>query len=437
ISVYNRSKEGEMEVSKQPVELLMMCVPLKHDPFTPFPNAQYRAEVSPYEELFEHRTEETTRIISHLIVDIYRQCLSQRRRFMFSVLFLEDYARLIRWDWAGVVFSARFNWKAGDPFLAEFLWQYNQMSADDRGHDETLSKPTANEISLTKEKLDEHARGLARAKGEDPRAPLPRRYSTDDTFVKFLVDEENDDGREVVAVEHFFVASLPQTLDPPETGNGMATYEALDLQTGKLVYLKDTWRPRDPLFQDERRTYRALVGNYVPRLPPLVCAGVVGGQITCTDQAAGQPWCCSGAFPGSYEHYRIVYGALGRPLSEANSTKELCQVIYEAAESHYLATYRTALIHCDISGDNIRITNDGHALLLGWESSQMMKKDAKTDEIGAIGKWEFLSATIQSGDKNCHAFVDDAESFLYVLLYYSIRYHARTPPDVPALRATF
>ena len=53
------------------------------------------------------------------------------------------------------------------------------------------------------------------------------------------------------------------------------------------------------------------------------------------------------------------------------------------------------------------------------------------------GKWEFLSATIQSGDKNCHAFVDDAESFLYVLLYYSIRYHARTPRDVPTLRATF
>ena len=366
IAAYNRSKEGETEVYKPPVELLMMCVPLKHDPFTPFPNAQYRAEVSPYEELFEHRTEETTRIISHLIIDVYRQCLSQRRRFMFSVLFLEDYARLIRWDWAGMMFSARFNWKAGDPFLAEFLWRYNQMSNDDRGHDETLSKPSADEIARTKEKLDEHARDLARAKGEDPRAPLPRRYSTDDTFVKFLVvdihrqrqgdeeeeeyysdeDEENDDGREVVAVEHFFVASLPQSLDPPETGSGMATYEALDLQTGKLVYLKDTWRPRDPLFQDERRTYRALVGNYVPRLPPLVCAGVVGGQITSTDQAAGQPWCCSGAFPGSYEHYRIVYGALGRPLSEANSTKELCQVIYEAAESAFVLYVRSFDAKC-------------------------------------------------------------------------------------------
>ncbi|KAI0310813.1 hypothetical protein OF83DRAFT_1032250, partial [Amylostereum chailletii] len=45
------------------------------------------------------------------------------RVFVFSVVIMEEEARLFRWDRSGAIFSERFNWQTTS-YLAEFLWRF-------------------------------------------------------------------------------------------------------------------------------------------------------------------------------------------------------------------------------------------------------------------------------------------------------------------------
>ena len=51
----------------------------------------------------------------------------------FSVLVFPKWARLMRWDRAGVVVSERIS--LNQSHLAEFFWRFNHADAEDRGHD--------------------------------------------------------------------------------------------------------------------------------------------------------------------------------------------------------------------------------------------------------------------------------------------------------------
>ena len=116
---------------------------------------------------------------------------SQPQCFVFSVLFLQNYAHFIHWDRAGAVVTECFDWRTNIIHLVRFFWQYNHLSDEQCGHDITISTPTVEEIEMTKVELDKQAKALACMREEDKENPS-KRYTSDDTFRKFLVVNEKD-----------------------------------------------------------------------------------------------------------------------------------------------------------------------------------------------------------------------------------------------------
>ncbi|TFY51109.1 hypothetical protein EVG20_g11163, partial [Dentipellis fragilis] len=62
----------------------------------------------------------------------------QFRTFVFSVLIMGEFARLIRWDRSGAIVTRAFNYQEDPEPLAQFLWRYNFLTRAQRGFDESV-----------------------------------------------------------------------------------------------------------------------------------------------------------------------------------------------------------------------------------------------------------------------------------------------------------
>ncbi|TFY51332.1 hypothetical protein EVG20_g11049 [Dentipellis fragilis] len=62
----------------------------------------------------------------------------QFRTFVFSVLIMGEFARLIRWDRSGAIVTRAFNYQEDPEPLAQFLWRYSFLSRAQRGFDESV-----------------------------------------------------------------------------------------------------------------------------------------------------------------------------------------------------------------------------------------------------------------------------------------------------------
>ncbi|ETW82599.1 hypothetical protein HETIRDRAFT_416722 [Heterobasidion irregulare TC 32-1] len=412
ISVYNASNVPELGASFKQMEVPIECKPLAEDPFVDLNTDAKLGKGHSFQHMADKAIYNTGQIISYTNV-IFQ---SQPRCFVFSVLLLQNYARFIRWDRAGAVVTERFDWRTNIVHLARFFWQYNYLSDEQRGHDITVSRPTVEEIEMTKVELDKRAKILARLRGEDEVNP-PKRYASDDTFRKFLVVNKKDQS------EHFLVASQAQYLGRSPTGRATGGYEAFDLSTKKLVFLKDSWRYVADGVHREGETYEILAQAQVPHIPHVLYSGDVRNQATRTHEFAHIRKGSEVKEIEKHRHYRIVLKEIGRPLSDFNSTFELCSVIMHAIEAHQKA-YNAKVFHRDISGGNILITDEGTGLLIDWDLATNLSDDGEVTQSALnsmTGTWQYISADLLRMNK-IHEFRDDLESFLHVLLYYSIRY---------------
>ncbi|KAI9450855.1 hypothetical protein F5148DRAFT_986781, partial [Russula earlei] len=59
-----------------------------------------------------------------------------------------------------------------------------------------------------------------------------------------------------------------------------------------------------------------------------------------------------------YVHYQLVLNMLRQPLSMFGSTRELCQVIWDAMIAHTDTYDKAKILHQDVSAGNILITPD-------------------------------------------------------------------------------
>ncbi|EIW78345.1 hypothetical protein CONPUDRAFT_108190, partial [Coniophora puteana RWD-64-598 SS2] len=87
---------------------------------------------------------------------------AQFRCFGYSMLIAGTYARLIRWDRAGAVVSARFDYTKDHKLLTEFCWRFAHASKEDRGIDTSVRKTEISEFE--QDKIREF---LGMADGED------------------------------------------------------------------------------------------------------------------------------------------------------------------------------------------------------------------------------------------------------------------------------
>ena len=62
----------------------------------------------------------------------------QFRHFSFSVFIQGEHARFLRWDPSATVVTAAFNYREEPRLMADFLWRFNHLTPEQRGHDTSV-----------------------------------------------------------------------------------------------------------------------------------------------------------------------------------------------------------------------------------------------------------------------------------------------------------
>ncbi|KAI0318558.1 hypothetical protein OF83DRAFT_1056689, partial [Amylostereum chailletii] len=320
------------------------------------------------------------------------------RTFIFSVIILNDKARLIRADRSGAVVTQLFTWTGENSPLVEFLRRFNSMSRAERGFDPTVTLPSSEEIRTARDAFE--------------REDVDADYA-DFRMQKFRVRDE------VTGVERAYVAGVPRTYAPNVVGRGTTGYIAADLDDGSLVWIKDSWRLNRSYVRKEADIYRLLMEADIPHISPMVCGGDVEGQETHSQDFVKASWACETHGISHHIHHRVVLSVIGRPLKKFTSTRELTTATRDALEAHSAVFTKLNILHGDISGGNILITKDGCGILIDWDLAIDLAQEKRS---ALTGTWQFISAALLDNEgKKPHELQDDLESFVHVFVYHVVR----------------
>jgi serine/threonine protein kinase len=377
---------------------------------------------------------------------------SQFRTCIYSVLIVKSYARLIRWDRTGAVVSQPIQYNQ-QPELAEFLRRYYKAPPKVRGVDTTVTIPTIDEKHLARKCLE---------------------ISDDWPLLKMTVPTPNSHREYVIR------APIANHYTPP--GRATRGFVAYDIERRTKVYLKDTWRVDLPGIEREGETYKLLWEAHVRNLALCSAAGDIEGHHTLTHIFQNEPWACrvkSALVP--HQHYRLVLDVIGQSLTKFSSSYEMlcstldalnCTCFHLTLDDYSFLTHlghedavKAGVLHRDISIGNILIVN-GRGILIDWDLSKRLKtrsspvNDDRSDKVrqptrtvstvvshpillslilsSLQGTWQFMSAALVKDRNAPHTFVDDIESFFYVILWLSLMYSpsSMSPSDLTAFIQT-
>lgn len=232
---------------------------------------------------------------------------AQYRTHTFMVFIVKDYARLIRWDRSGAIFTKPIYFD-NDPLLIDFFDRYNFADREARGHDITVSPASSQDIKLAKNKVPE----LREA--------------------KWCLDVTLSD-------QHFIIPVPTSTPDIPVGRWTRATF-AYDTARKRRVFLKDSWRVLLDDVKPEGDIYQLLHREGVPNIPSCWSDGDVGDETyhrsqtdnVVDDEKFGlrgqrERWKLT-----PHRHYRIVLCTVGRKLEDFSCSREFVQAMYAALE---------------------------------------------------------------------------------------------------------
>ena len=394
------------------IELLIACKP---DPVTedPFGDSSKGREGAACKrrEVFDE--------IYSLVELVFKY---QQRQVVFMVLFLGDYARVVRFDRSGIVASEKLDYKRDGSELTDFFVRYAGLGPTKRGHD-----PSATRISPTDalwEQLKQHG---ADAAEKDPKDHVQRLFnqSLDETWPwwKLCVRDEES------GMDRWFAVGKPHFYAGGVAGRGTRGYIAVPLDddgkevnsAGKFVYLKDAWRFNHKGMEKEGMILRALNDAKVPYIPTLLYHGDL-------DQSTKSYDIWPNYHEGKtrracplklHQHYRLVVAEVCKPLSEFENAFQLvwalfccitgmcfrvlfCGVVYSSLLKAHEHACAAGYIHRDISAGNILLYKDANGdwvgLLNDWELSKECK-DGKTQSGGRQ-----LDRTVRSSDNAAYVF---------------------------------
>ncbi|KZT18455.1 hypothetical protein NEOLEDRAFT_1143384, partial [Neolentinus lepideus HHB14362 ss-1] len=277
------------------------------------------------------------------------------------------------------------------------------MSGDQRGKDPTVSIATSEEIALAKSILPQEC--------------------IDETRPMLKVTISDESGTKAVIVsKHKFRSHAT-------TGRATRCYVAADIQTGKAVFLKDSWRYLVDGMDQEGVIYRLLHDRKVENVSTVLYHGDVKDpktgecQTTITSRFTENAWAMKTRTLVRHGHYRIVLDVIGKTLMEAPSSRAIVKIMYDALVAHSDAYERANILHRDLSPNNILFieTDDGgvKGLLIDWD----LCRDRTSLEVegarlrGRTGTWQFISCKLLQNPTARHTLQDDLESSFWVLLY--------------------
>jgi hypothetical protein len=229
---------------------------------------------------------------------------SQFRTHIFFVLIVGDYARLMRWDRSGVIFTDPIDYNHQSE-LVEFFQRYDAAAPKVRGNDERVGQPRSDERDAALEA------GL--------REPL----------LAVSIPENGPNGR-----LNRYIIETPSARPSLPVGRSTRTSIAYDAQMRKLVFMKDSW----PVFEHddmmEGRVYQRLNRGRVPNTPH--CAAFSNGDEDNSDTRT-QDYTCKSWVLKNLEfsiprrrHHRLILDVVGKPLDKFASSKELVGAVRAA-----------------------------------------------------------------------------------------------------------
>ncbi len=306
-----RSKLGRTDWSS--IEIAIEC---KMDATAGDPFDDTRAD-NHYEPEADSRRKVLGQVLNYAELVFERQ----HRTAQYMLLFLGEFARIIRIDRAGLYVTSKFNYRTDGTKLAAFLHHYTGLAAAERGHDITAVRlhPKSKEAEHMRERVKNIAPGdyVAEkfAKLLDPEWPWWKLEVTDE------LNRRN---------KRFFLVGKPHFQAPGVAGRATRGYIALDADSpsGDFVYLKDAWRVVSKNIDKEGAVLKALSTHRVQYVPTLICHGDIPGQKTESQAVWQKRHPKEKCHMKHHQHYRLVTKEVGKPLEEVSGGPELMKVMF-------------------------------------------------------------------------------------------------------------
>jgi hypothetical protein len=291
-----------------------------------------------------------------------RQQAYQFRTWIISVGIFGPVARLFRWDRSGCQVTGPIEYSSpeGNKKLTEFFLRLDRMAGDPeaRGWDPNVQNPTAKEI-LNFDRAIKVACGLlpgamtrsrTRAAEIEPKEPDPM-FSQ---LVESVGNHSEYPRRKVSvrrgdALDTYIVG---RAISMPKSPIGRATrgFVALSTSTGRLVFLKDSWRPDLKCTKPEDHWFRQLELEVEDGSgKAYIGAYSHGSDVYATKQLVGQRGSRQRTITHDYAkglkqmkdmlgyiHYRVVQTELYLPLETFRGSQHLVDVMDDIGAGVFL-----------------------------------------------------------------------------------------------------
>ncbi|KAI0634082.1 hypothetical protein C8Q77DRAFT_1217385 [Trametes polyzona] len=362
----------------------------------------------------------------------------QHRLFTFSISLCGSRARIYRWDRSGVIVTRSFDIRDQPELLCDFLARFSCASIDlFRGHDGTVRMASKGQEELFRDTVAEHVRAQLGVTGGELDKAVSEHYQKGHVLVIEVYDNDSGQPDPDMTVNQYLV-SRPVTSPFFLSGRATRGYWAVHASTGRLCFLKDTWRRAT--WEPEGNIIKGLHAKGVRNIPIVVGGGDVyycmpdaGAKrnpyiihYTRTDIYNGDLWVCRTADKmisvATHVHYRVVFGTVGYPLKRFKGTRELLHATYDVFQAMRDALDKDSRLHRDISIGNVLLVKDETSncrkgYLIDWEASSRVDNEGKSLRRSRMGTWKFMSIKLLTQPAEPHVVMDDMESLLYVILY--------------------
>ncbi|KAI0350356.1 hypothetical protein OH77DRAFT_1593615 [Trametes cingulata] len=393
--------------------------------------------------------------------------MRQFRHCVYSVILSGVLARLARWDRAGLIVTKAFSLRSHPDLLCRFFWCFAKVSDTERGYDLSVEPAALHEEELFKKLIRVHiTQQLPLASAEEQQQLLDRHYAPN-CVTSVHIPREKDDQE----ISYQLLISRPLSVPLSMVGRSTRAYWAVDVDSLKVVFLKDTWRHHGDNSTREGDIIKYLLNQGVSYVPPVEFQSDVPmvklekddkgavvrtlherPQMTWTQKYLAKPWVC-----GNLEHlkervvlrthYFLVLQYAGCPLTDCRGASELFHGARDALQALRTAYIDGEQLHRDVTPGNIILYRESDSLiataprtgfLVDWELSCDASDPTpiKRTRYEASMTWQFLSVSLSSPEgARIHRIQDDMESLYYVVLYCSLLYlpHALAPQRLSSL----
>jgi hypothetical protein len=347
VTIYEK-KEGPPTRTITSFQKMEMFVEFKHGKFSD----PFATEENFFPKLFKNTCATRGQITLYSV----RQQAYQFRTSILTVGIFGKVARLFRWDRTGCKVTAPIDYSTeeGNRQLTEFFLRLDRMADDPeaRGWDPTVEDATKQEVKAftravkaareggpkserrngdgEKEEPDPMFFGLADSVGKTSRYPRRKVYVLDGKVMRG------------------YIVGRPTSVLKAPTGRATRGFVAMSVETEKLVFLKDSWRPDVEGIQSEDYWYQMLLkkkhggAKYIGAYSHGSDVYATKNFVRCQDKKQRTITHLYAKDHGrvealmGYIHHRVVQSELYIPLEMFRDSKHLTSIMYDVANGVFL-----------------------------------------------------------------------------------------------------